>query len=727
MATNYRRVLGLFAATRRLGVGWLWYRLRKLAADKSGLTRLRLPEVTFDAVALDSISEVQTWRDAEHFFAFRGERSIQFLFERIPTANFATWAGEPTRAEWERRLEDLLAGRFVYFSDKQVEMGCPPDWFQNPFFNRRGPHTGHFSQLDEFHFGDVKAIWELSRFSFVFHLLRIYSRTKDERCSQLFWRLVDDWCQRNPGNVGINWKCGQETALRAIAITFGVWAFGKSPGVSAERLTTISRLMHVSGMRIEKYFSYAIRQCNNHSISEAAGLWMIGVLYPELKRAPHWRQLGWKALDEQIIRLFFDDGGFVQYSANYHRLAIQIITFCVALGGKNGECFSARAMARYRQAVHFMQRWVDPVSGLAPRYGNDDGSLVLPLSNAAYDDFRPALQSSSAIGLGKVPFPAGAWDEERFWLGQALAEAPHEPISAEHFVAGQGGLSVLAGDHSHLAFRCGLSRHRPAHLDAFHVDLWSDGTNLAIDPGTFSYNGQGKYAGVPLALSRYHNSVLINDREPAKQLGPFLFDRWPQSKLAHFGSSKSGRSSLLQGYRTDRTVASGEVIHRRAIGQFPGDFWLIIDQIDCPSPVATRLHWLIDSRFCRNTNLNRWELADHAQAWMLQIESSTPKSTMNEKMGCEQTPRGWFANRYLSCRPALSLETNAPPTTKALFVSIFCPVQAAAAGYLSVTFSDDDLRIESEQLQILVAVRPQSEILIQNVKSIGLFSEEIET
>jgi hypothetical protein len=374
-----------------------------------------------------------------------------------------------------------------------------------------------------------------------------------------------------------------------------------------------------------------------------------------------------------------------------------------------------------------MQKFIDPVSGEAPRFGNDDGALLFPLSNSSYEDFRPSVQAASAIGLGRVPLSAGPWNEELFWFGHQAGNYPHEPIAKQHFRGGQSGLSILTGDQSRLVFRCGLSTHRPAQLDAFHVDLWGHGINLAIDPGTYSYNGQGRFAGVPFALSRYHNSVLINGTEPAKKLGPFLFNCWPQSKLTNFCQSKSGISSLLQGYRTDERAVPAKVFHRRAICQLPGDFWIIVDQIDCASPVTARIHWLLHSKFRRDGRSNRWIFPDSDLSWSLSIAASVLESVASEIRSCDKTPRGWYADRYLSCQPALSVEVNSPPAGKILFVSIFCPLESNASEQTAISFLDSGLRVVNGQIENLVTLNSKSMTLIDKVESTGPFNEVITT
>src|ERR1035441_10382430 len=182
-------------------------------------------------------------------------------------------------AQWDRssigpstEADNILAGTFRLFGHRECSVGTSPDWLKNPLTGERVPGDVHWSRLREFTYGDIKNIWELSRFAFVFPLARAYARTGDERYAERFWRLAESWAAANPPSLGPNWKCGQETAIRVIALGFGVAVFVASPASTVGRLELLGRIFAESARRIEANLSYALNQDNNHGLSELAGL-----------------------------------------------------------------------------------------------------------------------------------------------------------------------------------------------------------------------------------------------------------------------------------------------------------------------------------------------------------------------------------------------------------------------------------------------------------------------
>lgn len=104
--------------------------------------------------------------------------------------------------------------------------------------------------------------------------------TGDERYPDAFWRLVEDWAVHNPPQLGPNWKCGQEAAFRLMAWCFGLYGFSQSPHTSPERVSQLGCMVAITAERIEGNIAYALSQNNNHGISEAAGLFTAGILFP---------------------------------------------------------------------------------------------------------------------------------------------------------------------------------------------------------------------------------------------------------------------------------------------------------------------------------------------------------------------------------------------------------------------------------------------------------------
>ena len=67
-------------------------------------------------------------------------------------------------------------------------------------------------------------------------------------------------------------------------------------------------------------------------------------------------------------------------------------------------------------AEEFLFQMLDPHSGQAPLYGNNDGAWVLPLDECDYLDFRGTVQAAHYLTTGRRRFDRGPWDEDLLWL-----------------------------------------------------------------------------------------------------------------------------------------------------------------------------------------------------------------------------------------------------------------------------------------------------------------------
>src|SRR5690606_12750686 len=91
-----------------------------------------------------------------------------------------------------------------------------------------------------------------------------------------WWNSFETFVEACPPFGGVQWACGQETAIRAIALLWAEGAFIGAPSTSLERLRVLRTVLAWSGERIADAIGYALSQRNNHGISEAAGLIAIG-------------------------------------------------------------------------------------------------------------------------------------------------------------------------------------------------------------------------------------------------------------------------------------------------------------------------------------------------------------------------------------------------------------------------------------------------------------------
>ncbi len=138
----------------------------------------------------------------------------------------------------------------------------------------------HWSEISDADDADIKFVWEASRFGMVYTLVRAYVSTRDEKYAEAFWRLIQSWAESNLPNSGPNWMDGQEAALRLMAWTFGFYAFMESPSTTAERVAQFVVMVAAHAERIYQNIDYGISTHSNHTISEAFGLWLVGMLFP---------------------------------------------------------------------------------------------------------------------------------------------------------------------------------------------------------------------------------------------------------------------------------------------------------------------------------------------------------------------------------------------------------------------------------------------------------------
>ena len=484
--------------------------------------------------------------------------------------------------------ERILAGNLPFFG--ALSCGCefPPRWFQNPVTGQSvSPHQPwtqmRFASPD---YGDLKFILEPSRFLFVYPLVRAYALSGDERFPRAFWNAIEDWARHSPPMAGPLWICGQESSLRILAWSFALHAFIRSPATTNDRVALLVSMIAAHAWRTAQTLGYARSQRSNHLISEAVGLWTAGTLYPELQEAQVWQNLGAHLLHESVLDQITPEGVSQQHSFNYQRMILHLLLWTLRLAEIYGAPLHEDIRMRTQAAFDFMRSCVDPVSGLAPNYGSDDGSLILPLALGAHRDFRPLLQLGAAV-LNRPALKPGSWDESPLWFGvkpavaESTASVPSPSIETGYF--------RLGNENSWALIRAGRYTRRPFQADQLHVDLWWQGLNLARDAGTYLYNGPPPWNN-GLAGTAVHNTVVVDHRDQMRRAGRFLWVDWAQASGRSYSASGQSCADRFEGEH-DGYRRFG-VKHRRSVQWLRSAGWVIVDDIEGTSVHDVRLHWL---------------------------------------------------------------------------------------------------------------------------------------
>ncbi|MCP4589552.1 MAG: hypothetical protein GY842_02285, partial [bacterium] len=435
--------------------------------------------------------------------------------------------------------------------------------------------------------GDIKDVWESSRFACAFWLGRAYALTSDEKYAEAFWSHIESWCAQNPPNRGPNWKCGQETALRSMAWCFAMYAMWGAHASTPERVTALVTVLAFQGERIVRNIGYAVSQKNNHAFSEAAGLIMLGLLFPELKGSARWTRVGREVLEREILRQIYPDGSYVQQSMNYHRVMLHDCIWALRLTELNHQPLAAAARARVADAGEYLYQMLDVESGRVPNYGYNDGACILPLAAADFVDYRPTVQAARYLAAGRRVLGAGPWDEMLLWLcgPEALTDsiAAVVPESRRFDV---GGYYTLRSRNSWGMVRCHSYRDRPAHVDLLHLDLWCGGVNVLGDSGTYRY-----FVPEDSMIERYfkdvtgHNTVELGGRGPLDLYARWVWLPWPRAKCVAYGAD------LFEGEHYGYRRSPWRVVHRRRVELVDADTWVVTDSLLGAGRHEVKLRW----------------------------------------------------------------------------------------------------------------------------------------
>lgn len=573
----------------------------------------------------------------------------------VPSRDVMQSALGSTAADLIAEADEIVRGQVRLFGADPVPLRLePPQPLRAWTEEERHPHTG-----------DVKLIWEPARFGWALTLARAYTMTQDEAYSRAFWEAFERFSAANPPYQGTNWTSGQEAGLRILAFAFAGTVFSRSQISTPMRMAALAGSMAQHAHRIPGTLVYARAQENNHLISEAAGLFTAACALPEHPDASRWRDLGWKWFHRAIQTQIAPDGTYIQHSSTYHRLMLQASLWVAALASRENLLFPAETCKRLAAAVDWYANLLDPISGETPNLGSNDGALILPLAqHESFRDARPTLQAAAQTFTGKAALPAGPWNEMALWLAV--------PTSQETIESAEPTQLRLNAPDAWAVLRAAHFDHRPSHADPLHVDLWWQGLNLAVDPGTFLYNGMPPWDN-PLGATAWHNTISMDGADAMTPAGKFLWLDWAQSTVLERGIMRV--CAQHDGY------ARRGVLHRRTV-TVEKNVWRISDEL-LPAPGVEphehtyTLHWLLADLPWR---LEGQTLTLQAPAGLVRLNVETPQP-MNvklirggEKLAGEGTANpvdGWFSPTYGVKQPALSLHVTVMKAPPVRIVSAF--------------------------------------------------------
>ena len=473
---------------------------------------------------------------------------------------------EQEKTDLIQTADNACQGTIKGFSSLEFDYGKPIDWQLNPLTGKRCNEKLSWFKIPDFdkERGDIKVIWEASRFSHFITLARAYLLTGDRKYYQAFSEQLDDWLKKNPYGYGANFKCSQECSLRLVNGLLVYTVFKKVGLATDADRSNVRELIDRCYRKVLSNFFYAYKCIkNNHTISELMGM-IVGAWCCEDEKQ---LDQAVKLLDEVIDEQFTDDGGYRQFSFNYQRLALQDIECVLSIEGNIGRKLSEKSKRKVKASAILVYQCQDE-SGDVPNYGSNDGALVFPVNSCGYRDFKSVINTVYALTAGNQIYDDGSHQEELLWFsgGKRLDDYPKVGVKRVASQFPDAGLFTMRNPNSWAMIVLNDYESRPAHMDQFHFDLWIDGVNVLCDSGTYSYATE---IGRQLVRNESHNTAVIEGKPQMKSSGPFMIYDWTKRRIE--------RSE--ENYFEGTLVSANGYTHFRKIEKICNGF-RIIDNVD---------------------------------------------------------------------------------------------------------------------------------------------------
>jgi hypothetical protein len=410
-----------------------------------------------------------------------------------------------------------------------TSLGNPIPWHLDFISKKEYPPKKYYKDITpaEYPGGhDIKVPWELSRCQHFAWLGQAYWLSGDEKYAEEFVAEVNDWIEKNPPQLGVNWVTAMDVAIRAVNWLWGYHFFIDSPRLTDEFIFKFFKSLLSHGRHIVLNLENSGIP-NNHYLSNLVGLLFLGILMPQFNESEKWLSLSMRELDSEIRKQIRDDGVDFEASTSYHRLVTELLVSAAILAKQNGQIFSHEFYDRLEKMIEFLMHVTRP-DGTSPVLGDIDNGRLQRLqvwedAGREWVDFRNLL-AIGAVLFNRTDFASMAGDqwEEAFWLlGRATGSFLREKESWPKVARGShafpsSGIYVLRANGAYMIVHAGPPGQKKigghAHNDALSFEVVASDQTWIIDPGTYVYTSKQE-ARNRFRSTSYHATAMVDGQE----------------------------------------------------------------------------------------------------------------------------------------------------------------------------------------------------------------------
>ena len=323
---------------------------------------------------------------------------------------------------------------------------------------------------------------------------------------------------------------------------------------------------------------------NNHAITESLLLYLSGKLFPFFPNVKSWSKKGKSWFEQEVQYQVYDDGTFLQFSMNYHRVVIQLLTWGIQLSKLNNDSFESIVYDRSQKSLNFLKTCMDFKSGKLPNYGSNDGALFFKLNNDDYRDYRSQLDDLSSVLNGYTEYNT----KTAYWYGkQPVNNTPEKLSVLTEFK--ESGYYIIQEGNTKTFVRCGAYKDRPYQSDNLHIDIWVDGKNVLRDNGSYKYNTSKELINY-FNGSEGHNTISIDGKDQMQKGNRFIWNYWVKEAKANLTELQD--KFLFDGKIKGFKHLGSDISHQRTITKIKGlNEWIVKDLISGVENKTSFQYW----------------------------------------------------------------------------------------------------------------------------------------
>lgn len=592
----------------------------------------------------------------------------------------------------------ILEHKVSFFSLENEFLGEKIDWHKD-YLNKKNSPIKFYSDIDFRNFPnvDVKYIWELNRFQHLFPLSQALIFTSEEKYATEIISQINNWIDENPYLFGINWTSSVEISLRLVSWIWQLFALEKTGYKYDNKIKEkISTSIYQQTEYIYRHLSL-YSSSNNHLITEAMGLTLIGTLFDYGKISEKWKKKGFSVLFRELNKQIYEDGLNKEQTFNYHCYTLNIFLTTFLLLKRNNIFIPSEVWAKLEKMAECIFYFVDDNLN-SPNFGDSDDSFILKLDNYFENDLPIKKQVRFLLNAAAIIFNRNDFksltkdlDETTLWIfnKEEIITYHKMPIiklnkNALYFEESKYMLFksedvnafIDTSEHGYLS----ITAH--AHADALSFCLNYKNKEFLVDPGTYSYIPGEKRDYYRKTSS--HNTLEVDEQNQSKIAGNFLWGI--KAKTFNEKVIISDEFDYIRAYHDGYIQQNINVKHLREVLFRKNKFFIIIDRIKNYTPEEH--HYMLNWNFHKNCeisqNLNNFIInRENDNIFMKIFCNNDSESEISEE---------WFSEKFGVESRSFSIKTKTTSSKDIVLVTVIAFTETCIS-----EFADEILKINYKE------------------------------